>query len=162
MNARLLPSVKYSPQELMFGKVVNTPATPIAMAATALLVDKAAIHMAYVEQQRQRLDGYSNRIVYAMGSKAAFNRKVLVSRAGIVTFTQGQLVQVHRSDLTHTMSNDRKLTVRWSEPHRVKTRILNSYKLEMVDGIAMDGTFSSRRLHGHRTGGLLGTDTRES
>jgi hypothetical protein len=44
------------------------------------------------------------------------------------------------------MSNNRNLTVRWSEPHRVKRRILNSYELETVNGIDMDSTFSSRRL----------------
>jgi hypothetical protein len=71
---------------------------------------------------------------------------VLASRAGVVTFERGQLVQVYRSDLTYTMRNDRKLTVRWSEPHRVKRRILNSYELETVNSIDMDGTFSSRRL----------------
>jgi hypothetical protein len=144
MNSRLLPSVKFSPKELLFGKVVNTPATPIAVAVTALTATDTAIHMAYVEQQR--LDGYANRVAYAMGRKAAFDRKVLASRAGVVIFERGQLVQVYRSDLTHTMSNDRKLTVRWSEPHRIRTRILNAYELETVDTIAIDGTFSSRRL----------------
>jgi transposase InsO family protein len=144
MNQRLLPSVKFSPKELLFGSVVNTPPTPIAVAATALTAEDASVHMAYVEQQR--LDGYANRVAYAMGRKAAFDRKVLASRAGVVTFERGQLVQVYRSDLTYTMRNDRKLTVRWSEPHRVKRRILNSYELETVNSIDMDGTFSSRRL----------------
>ncbi|KAJ6461518.1 hypothetical protein C8R47DRAFT_1159526 [Mycena vitilis] len=100
--------------------------------------------MAYVEQQR--LDAYANRVAYALGRKAAFDRKVLASRAGVVTFERGQLVQVYRSDLTYTMSNERKFTVRWSEPHRVAKQILNSYQLETVNGTAMDGTFSSRRL----------------
>ncbi|KAJ7255442.1 hypothetical protein B0H12DRAFT_1016318 [Mycena haematopus] len=100
--------------------------------------------MGYVEQQR--LDGYANRVAYALGRKAAFDKKVLASRAGVVDFERGQLVQVYRSDLTYTMSNDRKFTVRWSEPHRVTRRLLNSYELETVKGIAMDGTFSSRRL----------------
>lgn len=131
------------------------------------------IHMAYVDQQRT--DGHAKRVEYAMGRKAAFDRKVLASRAGVVDFADGQLVQVYRSDLTHTMSNDRKITVRWSEPHRVKTRRLNSYRLETVGGVALDGTFSSRRLRvyaareGTRreggdascasTGGVHGTDT---
>jgi hypothetical protein len=80
------------------------------------------------------------------GRKAAFDRKVLASHARAVTFERGHLVQVYWSDLTYTMSNDRKLTVQWSEPHRIKRRILNSYKLETVNGIDMDSTFSSRRL----------------
>jgi transposase InsO family protein len=48
-NERLLPSVKFSPKELLFGSVVNTPPTPIAVAATALTTEDASIHMAYVE-----------------------------------------------------------------------------------------------------------------
>lgn len=114
MSNRLLPSVKFTPNELTFGKVINTPATPIEVAVTALTTEEATVHMAYVEQQR--LDGYANCVAYALRQKVAFDWKVLASRTGIVDFEHGQLVQVYRSDLTYTMSNERKLTVQWSEP----------------------------------------------
>jgi hypothetical protein len=98
INKRLLPSVKFSPKELLFSNVVNTPPTPIAVAATALTAEDVSIHMAYVEQQH--LNGYANHVAYTVGWKAAFDRKVLASRAGIITFERGQLMQVYRSDLT--------------------------------------------------------------
>jgi hypothetical protein len=79
-----------------------------------------------------------------MSRKAAFNRKVLGSMGGEVIFKPGELIQVFRSDLTKTVSNERKLTCRWSEPHRVLRCLLNSHTLETVEGFAMDGTFSSR------------------
>jgi transposase InsO family protein len=147
LNSRILPSIKFTPKEILFGMPVNTKATPVADAVRPFTVEDAAIHMVYAEQQR--LDGYAGRVEYAIGRKAAFDRKVLGSRAGEVIFDVGQLVQVFRSDLTHTMSNERKLTVKWSEPHRVRQRLLNSYILETVEGILMDGPFSSRRLRAY-------------
>ncbi|KAJ7622610.1 hypothetical protein DFH06DRAFT_905815, partial [Mycena polygramma] len=80
----------------------------------------ALVHMDYVDQQR--LDAHAGRVAYAAGRKAAFDRKVMGSRAGEVVFKPGELVQVFCSDLARTVSNDRKLTCRWSEPHRVTQR----------------------------------------
>jgi hypothetical protein len=147
LNSRILPSIKFTPKEILFGMPVNTKATPVADTIRLFIAEDAAIYMVYAEQQQ--LDGYAGRVEYAIGCKAAFDRKVLGSRAGEVIFDVGQLVQVFRSDLTHTMSNERKLTVKWSEPHRVRQRLLNSYILETVEGILMDGPFSSRRLRAY-------------
>jgi hypothetical protein len=144
LNNRLLPAVKFRPKEILFGKVVNTPPTPIEVAVTAFSEDDALVHMDYVDQQR--LDGYAGRVAYALGRKAAFDRKILGSRAGEVIFKPGELVQVFRSDLAKTVSNDRKLTCQWPEPHRITQCWLNSYILETTGGLPMDGTFSSRRL----------------
>jgi hypothetical protein len=144
LNNRMLPAVKFRPKEILYGKVINTPPTPIEIAATEFSEQDAKLHMAYVDQQH--LDVFDGRVAYALRRKAAFDRKVFGSRAGEVVFNSGELVQVFRSDLAKTVSNDRKLTCRWSEPHRISQRVLNSYELETVEGLHMDGTFSSRRL----------------
>jgi transposase InsO family protein len=144
LNNRLLPSIKFRPKEILMGRVVNTPITPIERAVTEFSEADALVHMDYVEQQR--LDAYDGRVAYAAGRKAAFDRKVLGSRAGEVIFKPGELVQVFRSDLAKTVSNDRKLTCRWSEPHRIAQRWVTSYLLETTEGLQMDDTFSSRRL----------------
>jgi transposase InsO family protein len=144
LNNRLLPAVKFRPKELLFGRVVNTPPTPIEVAVSEFSAQDARLHIAYVDQQL--LDMFDGRVAYAKARKAVFDRRVLGSRAGEVIFKPGELVQVFRSDLIKTVSNDRKLTCRWSEPHRVRDCMLNSYKLETVEGLQMDGTFSSRRL----------------
>jgi hypothetical protein len=149
LNNRILPSIKFTPKEILFGMPVNTRAMPVVDVVRPFTVKDAAIHMADVEQQR--LDGYTGRVEYALERKAAFNRKVLGSKAGEVVFEIGQLVQVFCSDLTHTMSNERKLTVKWSEPHRVQQQLLNSYILETVEGTPIDGPFSSRRLRTYVT-----------
>lgn len=100
--------------------------------------------MLYVEQQR--LDGYSEAVHHAIRRKATFDRKVLKSKAGPVAFSRGQLVQVYRSDLANTLSTEKKLAPRWSEPRRITEQLDNSYKLATLDGKAMDGEFSARRL----------------
>jgi len=56
------------------------------------------------------------------------------------------LVQIYRSDLDYTFKTKRKLLPKWSQPRRIAKRLRNSYKLEDLDGSAIEGTFSSRRL----------------
>jgi len=71
---------------------------------------------------------------------------VLNSRAGVVTFQKGQLVQVYRNDLMNTLSTERKLLPTWSGPFRILEQLLNAYKLEELDGTPKPGEFSARRL----------------
>ncbi|TFK18536.1 hypothetical protein FA15DRAFT_552030, partial [Coprinopsis marcescibilis] len=77
-------------------------------------------HLAYTAQQR--LDGYSEAVRHAIRRKAAFDRKVERTQGGPVVFEQGELVQVHRSDLYNTLSSERKLRPMWSSPKRVRAR----------------------------------------
>ena len=61
-------------------------------------------------------------------------------------FHVGQLVQVFRSDLAYSIGSERKLTPMWSNPRRVTKHLVNSYKLETLDGAKLEGEFSARRL----------------
>jgi hypothetical protein len=144
LNWRILPALKFSPKELMLGLVVNTANTPLEASASVLTPSDIDKHLTYAAQQL--LDGYAEAIHHAIRRKATFDKKVLKSRAGVVTFTKGQLVQVHRSDLMNTLSTDRKLQPTWSGPYRIQERLLNSYKLEELDGTPKSGEFSARRL----------------
>ncbi len=91
--------------------------------------------------------------------KETFDRRVLKSPAGEVLFHKGQLVQVYRSDLDYTFKTERKLLPKWSIPRRVTERLHNSYKLETLEGTAITGEFSARRLRAFipRAGHYLGT-----
>ena len=62
-------------------------------------------------------------------------------------FTKGQLIQVYRSNLAHTLSMERKITPMWSPLQQVVSRLMNSYTLEMLEGTLFNGKFSARRLH---------------
>jgi hypothetical protein len=103
-------------------------------------------HMIYAAQQR--LDGYTEAVHHAIRRKATFDRKVMRSKAGVVEFQKGQLVQVYNNKLAQTLSTERKITPLWSPPRRVTERLLNSYKLETLDGASLDGLFNARRLRG--------------
>ena len=63
-----------------------------------------------------------------------------------MVFRIGQLVQVFRSDLAYSIGSERKLAPMWSVPRRVTERLVNSYKLETLDGARLEGEFSARRL----------------
>ena len=117
LNWHILPSLKFSPKELLLGLVVNTVNTPLEASASLLLPQDIDVHFAYAVQQQ--LNGYSQAVQHAVCRKAAFDKKVINSWGGQVMFTREQLMQVHRSDLTHTISTEKKLTPMWSPPHHV-------------------------------------------
>jgi hypothetical protein len=100
--------------------------------------------MTYAAQQR--LNGYAETVRHAIRRKAMFDKKVRKSKTGEVTFTKGQLVQVFDSGLAKTLRTERKLQVMWLGPHRVKEQILNSYRLETLEGAPLEGKFNARRL----------------
>jgi len=144
LNWRLLPSLKISPKELMLGMVINTRPTGIDHSVLPATEDDAALQMAYVAQQR--LDGYAEAVAHAIKRKHTFDKRVLAQRPGEVIFSKGQLVQIYRSDLDYTFKTERKLLPKWSIPHRVVTRDLNSYTLASLSGDPLPGSFSARRL----------------
>ena len=144
LNWRILPSLKFSPKELLLSLVINTNPTPLEISSSAPTPSDFNTHIAYAAQQR--LDGYSEAVKHAMDRKTRFDRRVLNSKEGEVTFEKGQLVQIHRSDLAKSIGSERKLTPMWSEPHRISERLLNSYKLETLDGQLLDGEYHARRL----------------
>ena len=144
MNWRLLPSLKFSPKELMLGMVVNTRPTEVDQSVLPITEQDVATQMAYVAQQR--LDGYAGAVAHAVKRKSAFDKKVLANKPGEVIFSKGQLVQVYRSDLDGTFKTERKILPKWSPPYRVTARVLNSYTLETLIGAPINGRFSARRL----------------
>ena len=144
LNWRILPALKFSPKELLLGLVVNTVNTPLEASASVLAPADVDKHLAYTAQQR--LDGYAEAVHHAIRRKATFDKKVLNSKAGAVIFEKGQLVQTYRSDLMNTLSTNRKLLPTWSGPYRIRERLLNSYKLEELDGTPKPGEYSARRL----------------
>ncbi|PPR06469.1 hypothetical protein CVT24_002611 [Panaeolus cyanescens] len=45
-----------------------------------------------------------------------------------------------------SIGSDKKIKAHWSVPHRIKSRALNSYTLEDLEGRELNGRFSARRL----------------
>ncbi|TFY75650.1 hypothetical protein EWM64_g8362 [Hericium alpestre] len=145
LNNRLLPGLKFSPKELLFGLVVNKTPTPLEDSMLVLRAGDVDMQMAYVAQQC--LNGYEAMVNHAIQCKSAFDRRLLKGKPGEVLFSIGQLVQVYRSDLSHTFKVERKLLAKWSQPHRITGCIRNSYTLATLAGEPYDrGKVSARRL----------------
>ncbi|GAV99844.1 retrotransposon-like family member (retr-1) partial [Lentinula edodes] len=145
INNRILPSVRFSPNELLLGAVVNTRQTPVAEAASVLPIQDVAVQAAYVAQQQ--LNGYNAFMNHALKRKSAFDRKVLKKGGKEVVFWKGDLVQVYRSDLDYTFKTIKKIIPKWSRPYRIVERDVNSYTLETTGGQLIEGKqFATRRL----------------
>jgi hypothetical protein len=144
INNRILPNLKYSPNELLLGLIVNrTPTAPEDIGSEPS-AEEVNTQMAYVDHQR--FDGYAQIVDHAHRRKAAFDKQVQDRAPRETIFRAGDLVQVYRSDLDFTFQSDRKLLPKFSAPRRVVSRIVNSYHLETLKGLPIGGRFSSRRL----------------
>jgi hypothetical protein len=144
LNDRILPSIKYSPNELLLGLIVNTRRTDAPEEIEPPTTEEIDIHLAFVEQQH--LDGYAATVDHALKRKAAFDAKVRQRAPKNVIFQPGDLVQVHATQWVRTFASVKKLIPMWSIPHRVVTRKLNSYTLETLGGLPLAGDYNSRRL----------------
>ena len=144
LSDRILPSSKFSPNELMFGTIVNSKDEPNPEDIHEPSESDIALHLAYADQQR--LDGYSAIVDHAIKRKRAFDKRLLRRALREVVFRKGDLVQVYRSDLVHTVSTVKKLAPMWSVPRRIVNRKLNSYTLQTLDGTPLNGVFNTRRL----------------
>ena len=144
INNRILPNLKYSPNELLLGIVVNTKPTSPSDISSEPTAEEVDTQMAYIDHQR--FDGYSQIVDHALRRKEAFDKQVLSRSPREVIFRAGDLVQVYRSDLDFTFISERKILPKFSAPRRVVNRTKNSYQLETLEGFPIAGRFSSRRL----------------
>jgi hypothetical protein len=111
---KVVATSQFCPKEILLGLVVNTSKTPMEVSNSFLPPSEIDMHMAYSAQQW--LDGYAEAVHHAIRRKATFDRKVLKSKAGVVKFKNGQLVQVFRDNLASTLRTERKLAPLWSPP----------------------------------------------
>ena len=144
MNWCLLRSLKFMPKELLLGLVVNTKPTNIDYSTLPTTEHNITTQMAYMAQQW--LDGYTEAVAHVAKRKSMFDKKVLAHKPGEVMFSKGQLVQIYCSDLDETFKTEHKLLPKWSPPHHMVTRTLNSYTLKTLAGSPIKGHFSARCL----------------
>jgi len=144
LNDRILPSLKYSPNELLLGLVVNSRRTDSPEDIRIPTEQEVALHLALVEQQH--LDGYAATVNHAIKRKNVFDAKLRQRAPQNVVFQPGDLVQIHATEWIRTFASIKKLIPMWSIPRRVKTRHLNSYTLETLSGLPLTGMYNARRL----------------
>ncbi|KAF8195133.1 hypothetical protein K438DRAFT_2126860 [Mycena galopus ATCC 62051] len=124
--------------------VINTTETGVQTASAELTLEDIDVQQAYAVQQR--FDGYSHAVTHGVARKAAFDRRVLDSKAGEVVFTPGDLVQVLDPKYKKTFLTLKKILPEWSGAFRIKERLLNSYIIETIYGQELSGEYNSRRL----------------
>ena len=74
LNDHVLPSLKYSPNKLLLGLIVNSRQTDSPEDIEPPTVEEMDNHLVFVEQQH--LDGYAATIDHAIKWKAIFNTKL--------------------------------------------------------------------------------------
>jgi len=93
LNWRILPALKFSPKEILLGLVVNMSKTLLEVSCSFLPPSDIDTHMTYTAQQQ--LGGYAEVVQHMIQWKTVFDSRVKASRAGIIEFKKGQLVQVY-------------------------------------------------------------------
>jgi hypothetical protein len=144
LNERIIPAFKFLPKEPLLGLVVNTIPNTATDASIAPSTSDVNIHMVYVEQQQ--LDDANQATAHTTRWKAVFDKRVVQSHAGEVMFEPGQLVQVYANTLDMTVSNTRKLTLKWLAPRRIISKLGNSYTLTSLKGFPLHGLFHAQCL----------------
>ena len=141
LNWRLLPSLKFSPRDLMLGLIINNET-----------IQPQHYNPAYHRIRHSTTDsvcgtatlyGYAEVVVaHVLKRKSAFDKRVLLRNPGEVIFSKGQLVHIYRSDLYYTFKMERKLLLKWYVPQQITSRHLNSYVLETLEGNPITQYFS--------------------
>ncbi|QRV90331.1 Retrovirus-related Pol polyprotein from transposon opus [Ceratobasidium sp. AG-Ba] len=133
MNDRILPTLGYSPRELLTG-VLSADRKYQVGAAIRQQYDNETLPPNSVDVNMAlsyalRTDGAERALSYAKERKRRFdtNARVLLAEAG-------DLVQKYDARWDNTHSNDRKLVPRWTGPFRVRERRNTSYVLEDLQG----------------------------
>jgi hypothetical protein len=144
LNNCILRALDHTPNELFYGMVINTTATGVEAASKGITVEDVEAQLAYTQQQR--LDGHARAVAHGVARKAAFDNRVLGSKAGEVIYKPGDLVQVLDPKFKKTFLTVKKILPEWSGAFRIKERILNSYVIETIYGQELEGKYNARRL----------------
>jgi hypothetical protein len=105
LNNRILPSLKYSPNKLLLGLIVNSRYSDTPDEIEPPTEKDIDIHLSLAEQQR--LDGYAAIVDHAAKRKDVFDTKLQQKAPRIVEFQTGNLGQVHATEWVRTLHPSR-------------------------------------------------------
>ncbi|ELU36649.1 hypothetical protein AG1IA_09321 [Rhizoctonia solani AG-1 IA] len=151
MNDRILPSLGYSPRELLTGVLtadrsykagaqIRQHYAPLGNEQTP----PVDVNMALSYALRQ--DGAERALTHARARKRTFDTKIKP-----LLVEPGDLVQKYDPRWDNTHSNERKLAQRWSNPLRVQERRNASYVLEDLEGNIVSLNAHARHLRPYAT-----------
>ena len=119
LSDHIIPSLKFSPNELLLGIPTAIPPSENPETITAPTETDILLHLSITEQQC--FDGYSASVDHAAKHKAQFNAKVRKHTPKNVVFKKGDLVQVHQTQWHHTLTSMRKMVPMWSIPNHISS-----------------------------------------
>ncbi|KAJ7164542.1 hypothetical protein C8R46DRAFT_1221051 [Mycena filopes] len=141
MNDRILIHLNTTPRELLFGRTFRPEDNADAPTPEPTTPNNADIHFALADSLRWNAHLLS--LHRAEKQKNSFD-----SKAKIVEFQIGDLVQWYDSPADGNHKSINKLVPRWSPPAQIYARFLNSFSLCDLNGIPLDNSLHihSRRL----------------
>ncbi|CUA71180.1 Retrovirus-related Pol polyprotein from transposon 412 [Rhizoctonia solani] len=129
LNDRVVPSLGYSPRELLTGMVSAERQARIGQSIRSPNAPISDIDVNLALTYALRDDAFANALDHANRRKRAFDKK-----ARVATYKEGDLVQKYDARLDETHQAVRKLAPRWSGALRIAGKSRNSYRLEDLDG----------------------------
>ncbi|KAJ3888737.1 hypothetical protein GG344DRAFT_67727 [Lentinula edodes] len=98
--------VKFSPNELLLGAMVNTHRALVADATLVLPQQQVEIQTAYVAQQQ--LDGYGAFMQHVVKRKGVFDRRALKKKGKEVVFEKGMKLALEQQEVVHQREESRE------------------------------------------------------
>ena len=141
MNDRVMPALLASPRELLFGMQLNHSfkAPHNNNDITETTTEDAVTNFRLSEILRDNV--HLRSLIEADRRAAAFNDWVHP-----VTFALGDLVQIYKSKMDQSYETINKIAPKWSGPHIITGKYLNSYSLCTLTGTELQGKYHARRL----------------
>ena len=140
LNDRIIPALNATPREILFGMAfrpdVKDPTTSEPLPSTP-----ADINTHFTLTDSFRYDTHLKSLTEAERKKAAFDAK-----ARVIDFTTGDLIQYFDSEHITSNASVHKLKPRWSPPHIITGKYINSYTLSSLTGTPVAGLYHTRRL----------------
>ena len=139
MNDRVMPTLLASLRELLFGMQLNrsseTPHNNHDITETTTEDAVTNFRLSEILQDNVHLRS----LIEADRRAAAFN-----DRVHPVTFALGDLVQIYKSKMDQSYETINKIAPKWSGPHIVTGKYLNSYSLCTLTGTELQGKYHAR------------------
>lgn len=139
LNDRVLPSLSYSPRELLTGQLSAERRAELSLNSRDPTSQEVEVNLALTYSIRQ--DAYALALEHANKRKRVFDKKVRE-----IVYKPGDLVQRYDARWDETHSAERKLVPRWSGPLRVVSKDANSYALEDLHGNPFTAAAHARLL----------------
>ncbi|KAF8749003.1 hypothetical protein RHS01_10377 [Rhizoctonia solani] len=129
LNDRVLPSLGYTPRELLTGMLSAERSASIGKAIRSPNLSMSVVDVNLALTYSLRDDAFANALTYANRRKRQFDKK-----ARVVDYEVGDLVQRYDARFDETHNALRKLAPRWSGALRIDKKARNSYSLVDMDG----------------------------